>query len=476
VSSAAPGSRRDISRTLEVTLTAVTPTPAAGDGSDPLFDAVVREVARSSESDGPNAGDAPADEPADAETSPSANGETQPPARRRRSARRAFPALSFDEALFLANAIQEHGSGQPIRRYTLFEALNRSPDSGTARKLITSSGQYGLTTGSYTAEFLELTQLGAIASDSSSAPAAKLDAQAQLAILNVAPFKAIYEKYSGSRVPAIEVLRDAARESGVDEDEVAECVETFLANARSLELVRNIGGSEHLLTIETVVEERAKRTIETPGGNGGPAARREKPETGTPAQVGQEAAADVTTIAPSGAAESRVTLTTPLSDTCFIISPIGAEGSEHRMHADLVLASLIEPALAELGLKAVRADKISVPGLITRQVMEHVARAKLVIADLSFGNPNVYYELALRHAVRKPLVQITRTADKLPFDVGQLRTVFIDMTDIYTLVPQLELHRQEITRQCRAALADGEMAESPLSRFYPQFWDEIGRS
>lgn len=47
------------------------------------------------------------------------------------------------------------------------------------------------------------------------------------------------------------------------------------------------------------------------------------------------------------------------------------------------------------------------------------------------------------------------------------------MTDIYTMVPQLDLHRLEITRLCRAALEEGATAESPLSRFYPQFWDEI---
>lgn len=74
---------------------------------------------------------------------------------------RPFPSTSFGEALFLANAIQEHGSGQKIRRLTLFEALGRAPDSGPSRKLITSSGQYGITIiGSYNAEYFELTPVG----------------------------------------------------------------------------------------------------------------------------------------------------------------------------------------------------------------------------------------------------------------------------------------------------------------------------
>jgi len=210
----------------------------------------------------------------------------------------------------------------------------------------------------------------------------------------------------------------------VDEAETAECVETFLANARGLGLIRNIGGSEHLLTIETVVEEEAKKAPEDqPKLISGTIKEPDIPSQGQVIVQDRPVAART----PSAAVDARVAVSTAMSDTCFVISPIGDEGSEHRKHADLVLSSLIEPALKELGLKAVRADKISVPGMITRQVMEHVAQAKLVIADLSYGNPNVYYELALRLAVRKPKVQITRTADKLPFDVGQYRTVVIDM-------------------------------------------------
>ena len=125
-------------------------------------------------------------------------------------------------------------------------------------------------------------------------------------------------------------------------------------------------------------------------------------------------------------------------------------------------------------MRLVRADKISTPGLITSQVIDHLVRAPLVIADLSFGNPNVFYELALRHASRKPTVQVIRTGDPLPFDVGQFRTVTIDTTSIYTLVPQIDTYRAEIARQCRSAMDEQNEAETPLSRFYPTFWDQFG--
>lgn len=380
---------------------------------------------------------------------------------RRRRQSRLFPALSFKEALFLGKAIQSHGAGQPIRRLTLFEALQRSPDGGTTRKLITSSGQYGITVGAYNAEFLELTPSGAIASDPDSSETATLQARFDLAVGSVGPFQSIYEKYRGNRLPTVEVLRDAAREAEVPDDQVAECVETFLANARELGIIRTIGGTEHLVPIEAVLERSGEL------------------ETSTEPEVGPE-------VPPAyGLPNSTVSAPTPAvkaskprkpvgdADICFVISPIGEADSIERKHADLVLTALIEPAIKELNLEVVRADKISKPGLITGQVIDHIARAKLVIADLSFGNPNVYYELALRHAVRKPVVQIIRTGDKLPFDVGQYRTVEINMTDIYVLVPQIDLHRQEITRQARAAIDEGASTESPLSQFYPTFWDHI---
>ena len=80
--------------------------------------------------------------------------------KRKRRKRTTFPFTTFEDALNLADAIQEHGAGQPIRRLTLFEALDRSPNSSTSRDLITNSRRYGITLGHYRAEILELTEDG----------------------------------------------------------------------------------------------------------------------------------------------------------------------------------------------------------------------------------------------------------------------------------------------------------------------------
>jgi hypothetical protein len=106
--------------------------------------------------------------------------------------------------------------------------------------------------------------------------------------------------------------------------------------------------------------------------------------------------------------------------------------------------------------------------MITSQVLEHILRARLVIADLSYHNPNVFYEKALRHATKLPVVQICRKKDRLPFDVNQVRTITIDTSDIYTLVPRLETYRSEIATQVRAAL-EGQSTSNPISVFFPNF-------
>ena len=90
--------------------------------------------------------------------------------------------------------------------------------------------------------------------------------------------------------------------------------------------------------------------------------------------------------------------TEPEKKTCFVISPIGEPESDTRKRADKILKYVIDPSVERRGYKAVRADHISEPGMITSQVIQHIVDDDLVIADLTDRNPNVFYELALRHA------------------------------------------------------------------------------
>src|SRR5215831_19033367 len=79
---------------------------------------------------------------------------------RRGNPARTYPAGSFSDSLELGQAIQTHASGDKVRRLTLMEKMGRSATSGPTRQLITNSAKYGITKGSYNADWLELTPEG----------------------------------------------------------------------------------------------------------------------------------------------------------------------------------------------------------------------------------------------------------------------------------------------------------------------------
>lgn len=115
---------------------------------------------------------------------------------------------------------------------------------------------------------------------------------------------------------------------------------------------------------------------------------------------------------------------------CFVIAPIGEEKSETRKRSDQVLRHIISPAAEKCGYDTVRADEIDRPGIITSQVIQRVVDDDLVVADLTDSNPNVFYELAIRHALGKPLVQIIKKGENIPFDVAGTRTISVDHKDL----------------------------------------------
>ena len=116
--------------------------------------------------------------------------------------------------------------------------------------------------------------------------------------------------------------------------------------------------------------------------------------------------------------------------TCFVIAPIGADGSVVRQRSDQLFRHVILPAAAECGYTQVhRADQLNRTGLITSQIMEHLNRCDLVIADLSDHNPNVFYELAVRHCFLKPAIPLIVYDQSIPFDLIQMRTIKYDLAD-----------------------------------------------
>jgi len=126
--------------------------------------------------------------------------------------------------------------------------------------------------------------------------------------------------------------------------------------------------------------------------------------------------------------------------TCFVISPIGVEGSDTRNMADDFLELLIEPALQPFGFEIIRADKIATSSVITSDVIRYVQSSDICVIDLTTHNPNVFYECGRRHENGRPFIQLIRKGDDLPFDVAGIRTISYDLSS-----PRSTLHSiQEI--------------------------------
>jgi hypothetical protein len=144
--------------------------------------------------------------------------------------------------------------------------------------------------------------------------------------------------------------------------------------------------------------------------------------------------------------------------TCFVISPIGEINSDIRLRSDQVLKHIIMPAAKEAGLVALRSDQIAAPGMITTQVIRQIIDAKMVVADLTDHNANVFYELALRHAFRKPVIQVIQSDQKIPFDVQGTRSVQYDLT-----LDGVSKAQDQVAKQIMAALSREFEVESPVT-------------
>jgi hypothetical protein len=156
----------------------------------------------------------------------------------------------------------------------------------------------------------------------------------------------------------------------------------------------------------------------------------------------------------------KVTTEKAALKSCFVIAPIGREGTDIRKRSDQILRHIIDPVVLDLGYApALRADRISESGRITQQVIQHITDDDLIIADLTGSNPNVYYELALRHALGKPFVQMLAGDDALPFDIADQRTIMVDYTDLDSVAAA----KEELRRQIEALHNTSGPIETPLS-------------
>jgi tetratricopeptide (TPR) repeat protein len=111
---------------------------------------------------------------------------------------------------------------------------------------------------------------------------------------------------------------------------------------------------------------------------------------------------------------------------CFVLMPFGRklDAGGRLTDFDAVYRNVIAPAVEQAGLDPVRADEERIGGTIHKPMFERLMLCHYAVADITGANPNVFYELGIRHALRpRSTVILFREGTVLPFDIVLVRGI-----------------------------------------------------
>jgi hypothetical protein len=205
------------------------------------------------------------------------------------------------------------------------------------------------------------------------------------AVLSAPDISAVYSHYRGENLPDGEFFENALVDKfGIPASKVAEFREVFLASLKAANLIEQRGEKFRILDITAGPE------------------RIENPESLKKLSEGVRIEA---------------------TDTCFVVMPFAGVVGSYYQH-------IYEPAIRKAGLRPIRADTdIFGTGKIMDQIWSGINAAKVLVAELTSRNPNVFYELGLAHALQKPVVLVSSNGDDVPFDLKHIRVIYYDVND-----------------------------------------------
>ena len=106
---------------------------------------------------------------------------------------------------------------------------------------------------------------------------------------------------------------------------------------------------------------------------------------------------------------------------CFVIMPISDTHGYDNGHFGRVYEHVLKPAIIQAGFNAVRADDANKTDYIVLGIIQRIVESEMVLCDFSARNPNVMYELGIRHAFNKPVVLVKDNITDKVFDISGLR-------------------------------------------------------
>jgi O-acetyl-ADP-ribose deacetylase (regulator of RNase III) len=152
-----------------------------------------------------------------------------------------------------------------------------------------------------------------------------------------------------------------------------------------------------------------------------------------------------------------------LKRKCFVIMPFGEkkDPSGAVIDFDDIYDFMIRGAIEdELEMDCIRCDKIAEPGLIHRDMIREIFEADVAIVDITTTNANVFYELGVRHALRKGVtVVIRRKGTDIPFNIRDLRVLDYDPSKVMSLVRAKETIAEFVRAGLQSAKVDSIVHE-----------------
>jgi len=290
-----------------------------------------------------------------------------------------FPRHTVDRALRIPKAIIEQNAGRESSEKDA--ASYAGVGLGGPFRLEVSSGiKYGLLTRPR-AGFIGVTERARQAIR----PQKPEDELAALreAVLEAPEISEVYKHYRGEDLPDGAFFENALVDKfKLPNDKVAEFRDIFLSSLKTAQLIEERGEKFRILDVTSGADFVA-----------GPAGRK-------------AAAANMAA-----------------GDSCFVVMPFGSPIGGYYQ-------PVYEPAIKKAGLKAVRADaEIFGTGKIIDQIWSGINAAKVLVAELTTKNPNVFYELGLAHALDKPVVLVSSNELDVPFDLRHIRVIYYDVAD-----------------------------------------------
>lgn len=155
----------------------------------------------------------------------------------------------------------------------------------------------------------------------------------------------------------------------------------------------------------------------------------------------------------------------------FVAMPFGRKLDVSRrctIDFDDIYARAIKPAVARFDVECIRADEERSGGVIHLHMFERLLLAEIAIVDVTLSNPNVFYELGVRHAARPRATIIIGSGDgTMPFDIAMIRAIPYVLADGALKEADAQVFANSLADRLEYALQDFTVKDSPLFQMIP---------